>query len=134
MPMMSMSREFVVRSTHGHTVHFKPGQVRYVNSVIEDECKKYGAEYVEPGKVEEFKEELKNSDMGVEGMDQTKFIKIKEAMDLMLSRTHEGDFTAGGRPSMDALKSLLGQEPIDNKERDAVWDEVSKGQAIPSNK
>lgn len=124
MPLFTLHRNYVLRTTKGHTIGFKKGEPTHVPPPCVDDAVGIGAIPVDP----------KDGDvLGDEVVPQPSLspserkAKVFEAFGIMKMRNERGDFTASGIPNAKRLPALLGFE-LTSKERDAYWMEYRTGE------
>lgn len=130
MPLMTMNRDFIIKSTMGHVVRFTKDEPIYVVPDLYQEALKYGAELVdEKDKIVQKNPPSKASPQGQERHD-----KIKEAITQMLTRNERGDFTGSGLPALPVLDKLVGFA-VESSERSQIWEiiQVENSGATASN-
>lgn len=117
MPHFTLHRNFVLRTTKGHTIAFTKGKPTYVPPVCVEDAVAIGA----------IPEDAKDGDvLGAEVQPQPSMTpderkaKVFEAFGIMKMRNERNDFTASGIPDARRLPPLTGFD-LTSKERDAYW-------------
>jgi hypothetical protein len=119
MPMFTLHRNFLLRTTKGHTVRFTKDQPTYVPPACVEDAVAIGAQAVN------------EADGDVLGAEPQEIIltaaerkqKIREAIEVMMRRQERSDFTGNGMPNAKKIMALAGFE-VNSKERDSVWNEI----------
>jgi hypothetical protein len=116
MPNFTLHRNYVMRTTHGHTISFEKGKATHVPPICVPDAIAIGA----------IPEDAKITALGEEtpeavplNTDQRK-AAIFAAFTTMSSRTERSDFTASGVPNAKRMFPLTGFE-VTTTERDARW-------------
>lgn len=108
----------LVLAAYGHVVTFTKGDTLFVPPALHQAALEQGLEPV-PADGERAPEQAPKSD------DSTRLDAIKNAMRAIATRNDAGDFDAGGVPKVKAIRAITGgHEPVDAKERTALWAEV----------
>lgn len=118
MPLFTLHRNYVLRTTKGHTITFRKGEPTSVPPVIVSDAVAIGAIAVD-GDVNVLGDEAVPTPSMTP--DERK-AKVFEAFGKMKIRNERNDFTASGVPDARRLQPLLGFE-ITSKERDTYWTE-----------
>lgn len=126
MPKMVLNRNYTLNTTLGHCVRFKKGVPTDVPKVIVQQALSVGAEAVDEAAQKEVDIEASKDDpkarSAVPTGDERKG-KIKEVLEQIASRNQSGDFTAGGKPKLEAINAELDFK-VTTEERDELWTEV----------
>lgn len=117
MPMFVLNRDYVLRTTKGHSIAFKKGQPVYVPSIIERDAVMIGAECVD-GDVKMLDDEAVVIEMSPEERRE----KLLSAFRALETRNAREDFTGTGQPAVKAVEKLSGVD-TDRTEISALWDE-----------
>lgn len=115
MPLFTLHRNYVLRTTHGHTIAFQKGTPVLVPAVCIEDAVAIGAVPVE----------------GIESVDPEVPVEAQlspadrkaavfKAFDVMSTRGERMDFTASGVPNAKRIPALTGFE-ITTTERDVFW-------------
>ena len=119
MPLFTLHRNYVLRTTKGHTITFEKGKPTNVPPIIVQDAVGIGAIPVDQKDGDVLGEEAKpQPSMPPE----ERKAKIFEAFGTMKMRNERNDFTASGVPDARRLQPLLGFE-LTSKERDTFWQE-----------
>jgi len=124
MPEFTLHRNFLLRTTKGHTIRFEKDKPTFVPPVCVPDAVAIGAVAVE-GAVDVLPDEA--PEPAILTPDQRK-AKIREAIETMVARNERNDFTASGLPDLRKMNPLLGFD-ISSKERDDAWMEYRAEQA-----
>lgn len=117
MPMFVLNRDYVLRTTKGHSISFKKGQPVFVPPVIERDAAAIGAECVD-GEVKM----LDDEEVVIELSPEDRREKIISAFRALETRNAREDFTGTGQPAVKAVEKLSGVD-TDRTEIAALWDE-----------
>lgn len=118
MPLFTLHRNHVLRTTKGHTISFVKDTPQHVPQVCVNDAVAIGAVAV-------------NNDVDVLGVEEEVVVhlttaerkgKIFEAFSTMSGREIREDFTASGVPNAKRMPPLTGFE-VTSKERDKYWQE-----------
>jgi hypothetical protein len=116
MPQMTLHRNFVLRTTKGHSVRFVKGEPVLVPPICVEDAVAIGAIPVKEGEGDVIPEEPV-----VPVLTQAeRTAKINEALETMVKRQERNDFTGNGLPSTKKLEQLVGFE-VHSRERDSAW-------------
>jgi hypothetical protein len=116
MPLFTLHRNHILRTTKGHTISFKKDQPINIPPVVVSDAVAIGAIAV-------------NNDVDVLGEEEKvvapltaaeRKAKVFDAFRTMAGREIREDFTASGVPNAKRLPALTGFE-ITSKERDTYW-------------
>lgn len=123
MPYFTLHRDYVLRTTKGHSIGFRKGEPTWVPPVCVPDVVAIG------GVSDEAVDVVPPEDKPVVEIDVTaRAAKIVEAFKVMESRDERGDFTASGLPHCKRLESMVGFEVL-NGERDQLWQEYKASKA-----
>lgn len=117
MPQFTLHRNFVLRTTKGHTIKFVKGEPAWVPPFCVPDVVAIGAVPVE-GPVDILGDEQIEAPAPLTP-DQRE-AKIRAAFETLLARNDRGDFTASGLPHSKKVSEIAGFE-VPNRERDASW-------------
>ena len=117
MPLFTLHRNYVLRTTKGHSIMFVKGKEVNVPDVCVSDAVAIGAVAVDAADGDVLGEEAK-PELSLTP-DQRK-AKLFEAFDIMKKRNERNDFTASGTPDARRILPLLGFE-ISSRDRDAYW-------------
>ena len=127
MPMMTMPRNWTVRTTSGPVIRFRKNEPVHVpnDGYVIEECRKYGAEYVNAAE-----QVLPDEDAPVTNLPETPEERKKRIRALcreMIKRPleHRNHFTARNQPSAKYMSNALGFD-VSAKEIDVIWSELNK--------
>lgn len=123
MPFFTLHRNYVLRTTKGHTVSFVKGEKAWVPPECVPDAVAIGA--VSDAGVDVIGEEAQPV---VAMTDGDRKAKLFAAFDTMLARNQRGDFGANGLPTNRKLEDLVGFD-VTNRERDAAWQEFRASKA-----
>ena len=113
---MVMGRDFVLRTTLGHSVRFKKDEPVNVPLIIEETAAQYGAIRVDGQ--ESFKEP---EERPAQPVDPAKRMKdVRAAIEKLVEKNKATDFTAGGTPKVAAVSKAAGYK-IDQVEVARAW-------------
>lgn len=124
MPLFTLHRNFILRTTKGHTISFTKGEPVWVPPMCVPDAVAIGAVAVD-GDVDVLGEEAAPAAQ-LSGEEREK--KLFAAFDTMLNRTERTDFTASGLPHVKKLTDMVGFE-VTNRERDAAWQAYTQSKA-----
>jgi hypothetical protein len=116
MPLFTLHRNYVLRTTKGHAVNFRKGKPTHVAPIIVADAVAIGAVPVD-GAVDVLGEE---EEVVVPLTAAERKAKVFDAFRIMAGRAIREDFTASGVPNAKRLPALTDFE-ITSKERDAYW-------------
>lgn len=122
MPMFVLNRDYVLRTTKGHSIEFTKGVPVYVPSVIERDAVSIGAECVD-GEVKM----LDDEPVVIEVSDEERREKIMAAFATLIARNEREDFTGTGQPAVKAVEKLADLN-TDRAEISALWEEYQAAQ------
>lgn len=123
MPYFTLHRNFILRTTKGHTIAFKKGERVWVPPLCVPDAVAIGA--VPEEEIDVIGEDPKPV---VQLTPEDRQAKLFEAFDILLARNERGDFTASGLPHTKKLEQIVGFE-VSNRERDTAWQEYSAKKA-----
>lgn len=113
---MVMARDYILRTTLGHSVRFKKDEPVNVPLIIEETAAQYGAIRVDGQ--ESFKEEEAKP---AQPVDPAKRMKdVRAAIEKIVDINKSADFTAGGTPKVTAVSRVAGYK-IDQVEVARAW-------------
>ena len=117
MPLFTLHRNFILRTTKGHTIGFKQGVPTHVPPICIEDAVGIGAIPVnaQDGDILGVEAEPQPSLSPIERKE-----KVFTAFGIMKTRNERGDFTASGVPNAKRLPALLGFE-LTSRERDTYW-------------
>lgn len=124
MPYFTLHRNYVLRTTKGHTINFVKGEPVWVPPMCVPDAVAIGAVAKDEG-VDVLGEEEKPV---VVLSPEERTAKIREAFETMLNRSERSDFTASGLPHAKRLSEMVGFE-VGNRERDAEWQAYTQSKA-----
>lgn len=124
MPYFTLHRNFVLRTTKGHTISFVKGEKAWVPPVCVPDAVAIGAVSVDEA-VDVLGDEQTPS---VQLSPDERQSKLFEAFETMLMRTERTDFTASGLPHTKKLTEMVGFD-VTNRERDAAWQAYTQSKA-----
>jgi hypothetical protein len=116
MPLFTLHRNYVLRTTRGHAINFKKGKPTNVAPICVADAMAIGAVPVD-GDINVLGEE---KDAVIPLTPAERKAKIFDAFRTMKGRHIREDFTASGVPNTKRLPALVDFE-ITSKERDAYW-------------
>ena len=125
------NRDFVLRSTHGHSIRFQKGVPQHVPHLMHSEALERGAlpcdEKGQPvDEVVEVKRDPNDIKPAMAPDDQMQIDEaIETAIKLIVERNKPTDF-AGPTPSAAAVSALVGF-PVGQKDVRKVWEKVRAG-------
>ena len=117
MPLFTLHRNYVLRTTKGHSIMFEKGKEVNVPDVCVNDAVAIGAIAVDATDGDVLGEEAKPERALTP--DERK-AKVFEAFGIMKTRGERNDFTASGIPNNKRLPALLGFD-LTNAERDKYW-------------
>jgi len=117
MPLFTLHRNYVLRTTKGHAISFKEGEPTNIPPVCVEDAVAIGARPVE-GEADNINETPEPIIMSTAERKE----KVFEAFRTMKARNERLDFTGTGIPNAKRLPQLLGFD-ITSKERDVYWQE-----------
>jgi len=125
MPYFTLHRNFVLRTTKGHTIGFVKGQQTWVPPMCVPDVVAIGAVATEASDGDV----LGDVPAPVSSLtpDERRH-KLFEAFETMLSRGERTDFTASGLPHARRLTGMVGFE-VGNRERDEAWQLYTQAKA-----
>lgn len=115
MPHFTLHRNFILRTTKGHTISFVKDEPTWVPPACVPDAVAIGA--VSDTQVDVLGDEDKPVVTLTPDQRQDKLFK---AFETLLERSERGDFTGSGLPHPRKLSELCGFE-VSNRERDAAW-------------
>lgn len=116
MPMFTLHRNHVLRTTKGHSIGFVKGQPVWVPPMCVPDAVAIGAVAVDEP-VDVLGEE-KAAPVPLTPEERQK--KLFDAFETMLVRNERTDFTASGLPSERRLSEIVGFD-VPRRERDTTW-------------
>lgn len=116
MPLFTLHRNFVLRTTRGHTIRFEKKRATHVPNECVNDAVGIGAVPVD-NDVNVLGDE---EEVQVSLTPEERKAKVFEAFDIMVAREERGDFTASGVPNAKRLPPLTEFE-VTSKERDSFW-------------
>jgi len=119
MPEFTLHRNFLLRTTTGHSIESQKGVPVHVPPAAVEAAVSIGAVPSDPEDGDVLGEEEKAQP--VLSPEERK-AKVFEAFGIMKTRNERGDFTASNVPNNRRLPALLGFE-LTNRERDNYWRE-----------
>lgn len=114
MPYFTLSRNYALSTTKGHSVNFKKGEKVWVPAAIVQDALAIGAVPEVP--IDVLSEEEKALNPNEEKRRELAFA----AFEKLILRAARGDFSASGQPSPAKVNELCGFE-LDAKEREKFW-------------
>lgn len=120
MPLYTLNRNFLLRSTMGHTVGFEKGVPAYVPPEVEREAAAIGAERVD-GKGDG--PLGKEADAVVELSAEEREIMIAAAFEQITKRNDAKDFTGQGVPTIKAVEKIVSFD-VDRSELVDLWQRI----------
>lgn len=124
MPMFTLHRNHVLRTTKGHSVGFVKGQPVWVPPMCIPEAVAIGAVPVDES-VDVLGDE-KPAPAILTPEERQK--KLFDAFETMLVRNERTDFTASGLPSDRRLSEIVGFD-VPRRERDTAWQSYTQARA-----
>lgn len=124
MPLFTLHRNHVLRTTKGHSIGFAKGQPTWVPPTCVPDAVAIGAVAVD-GDVDVLGDE---APAAVVLTPEERQAKLFEAFEAMLVRNERSDFTASGLPSDKRLSEMVGFD-VPRRERDAAWQAFSASRA-----
>jgi hypothetical protein len=118
MSLYTLHKNFILRTTKGHSVRFEKGKPINVPGTIVAEALAIGAQPVDPADHPDNQQEIEVVPMTA----QERKNKVFEAFTTMGNRSERLDFTASGVPNAKRMPVLLGFD-ITSRERDDYWKE-----------
>lgn len=125
MPFFTLHRNFVLRTTKGHTISFAKGEPAWVPPMCVPDAVAIGAVAVDEGAGDVLGEEKQAASPLTPEERQA---KLFEAFETMLNRTERSDFTASGLPHAKKLTEMVGFD-VGNRERDTAWQAYTQSKA-----
>jgi hypothetical protein len=120
MPQMVMKRNYVLRTTLGHTIAFKKGEEVSVPKVAVQKALEIGAEFVTAGdSTVSLPEEEPLKVVSPQG--DARETAIFNAFHQLIAQNDSEDFTSGGKPKFKAVSAVAGFK-VDAKEVGEQWD------------
>ena len=116
MPLFTLHRDHILRTTKGHTIRFEAGEPSWIPPAVVPDAVAIGA--IPVGERVDVLEEEKTEATPLTSQQREE--ELMAAIKQLASRNGRGDFTASGLPNSRRLQVLTGFEII-NKERDAAW-------------
>lgn len=117
MPNFVLNRDYVLRTTLGHSIAFKKGVPTFVPTIIERQAVAIGAECID----KEVKM-LDDEKVVIELSPEERREKILAAFAMLEARNGREDFTGNGQPSVKAVEREVGFD-TDRAEITELWDE-----------
>jgi hypothetical protein len=117
MPLFTLHRNYVLRTTKGHAISFRKGEPTNIPPVCVEDAVAIGARPVE-GDADNINEAPAPIIMSPAERKE----KVFEAFRTMKARNERLDFTGTGIPNAKRLPQLLGFD-ITSRERDVFWQE-----------
>lgn len=123
MPFFTLHRNYILRTTKGHSIEFKKGEPAWVPPLCVSDAVAIGA--------------VSEEDVDVIGEEEKPVVtisvedrqaKLFAAFDSLLARNERGDFTASGLPHVKKLEAIVDFE-VSNRERDELWQQYSAAKA-----
>jgi hypothetical protein len=108
LPEFKLNRNFTLFSKLGFVVHFEKGVPRHVPQQMMHEVIAIGAERVDGSQDDGFEEDKA---VVMEPSGQEREDLILAAIEDLVERNSQKDFTAGGVPKSQAIKAIVGFEP-----------------------
>lgn len=124
MPYFTLHRNYILRTTKGHSIAFTKGAKAWVPPICVPDAVAIGA-VPEDESIDVLPAEL--APKPELPADERK-TRILAAIETLVARNERGDFTAAGMPHCKKLESLCGFE-VYNRERDDVWMAYTKAKA-----
>lgn len=116
MPLFTLHRNYVLRTTKGHSVGFVKDKPTWVPPECVPDAVAIGALAVD-GNVNVLPDEERPEVYLTPDQRQS---KLFEAFESLIARNERGDFTGSGLPNAKKLSSIVGFE-VTNVERNAAW-------------
>lgn len=116
MPLFTLHRNYVLRTTKGHSVGFVKDTPTWVPPECVPDAVAIGATAVN-GNVDVLPEEERPA---VHLTPDERQDRLFEAFKSLIARNERGDFTGSGLPNAKKLSSIVGFE-VTNLERNAAW-------------
>jgi hypothetical protein len=127
MAMLVLHRNFILRTTKGHSIQFLKGVPVPVPPTCVADAVAIGAVPPEGGSVDVLEPESKP---GVELTPEQREAELFKAFAILEARSDRGDFTASNQPHCKKLQAITGWE-VPTGERDDAWRKyrVQQGEA-----
>ena len=125
MPEYVLNRNYVLRTTTGHSVRFEKNKPTFVPKLIERDAQLIGAERVD-GVAPDILDPEKPVEVPLSPDERE--VKLREAFALLIDRNESNDFTGSGVPSVPSVEKLVGFD-TDRKEVGSVWSAYRAEQA-----
>ena len=123
MPLFRLHRNYVLRTTKGHTIRFEKDRPTHVPPLIVNDAVAIGAVPID-GKVDVLGEEvIEQAPLTPAEREEA----VMKAFRVMKERNERMDFTASGLPNTKKVIALTGFE-ITSRERDAYWQQFRTDQ------
>lgn len=119
MPDYVLNRNYVLRTTKGHTISFVKGQPVYVPPVIEKDAIAIGAERSDGGATDPLGEEVVQQPP-LNG-DELKLLMFS-AFEEIAAKNDANDFTGQGVPTVKAVERIIGTD-VSRTDLVAAWAE-----------
>lgn len=116
MPMYTLHRDHILRTTKGHTIRFEANEPSWIPLSVVPDAVAIGAQPVGE-RIDVLEDEEKEV---IPLTPEQRDDKLMTAIKQLASRNERGDFTASGLPNSKRLQAITGFE-VFNKDRDAVW-------------
>jgi hypothetical protein len=124
MPEYVLNRDYVLRTTMGHTIAFKRGEPTWVPPVIERDAIAIGAERADNGKTELLVPEPVENNLSFEQLRE----QLRAAFELLVEKNDAADFTSQGVPRIPVLEKML-ETNVDRRDVLEAWTEFRAGKA-----
>jgi len=119
--LMQSSQELSFVAKCGLSWNFVPGTPQEIPTKLVSEAITHGLQAVDPKANEQAVEQVAAEKEAAVARVPT----IEDAIRKMVKRNLRGDFTAGGRPNLNALFRLSQQE-LTSEELDPIWNKIKK--------
>lgn len=119
MPQMVMARNYILRTTLGHTIGFKKGEPVFVHPVAVELAMAAGAEFsVAKDKEQHIKEEAEApTPISIDEREK----RMMDAFRAMVLENNRDDFNGAGYPNVKPLRERVGFA-VDAAERTVMWE------------
>jgi hypothetical protein len=119
MPEYVLNRNYVLRTTKGHTISFVKGEPSWVPPIIEKDAIAIGAERADGGATDPLGPE-KEAVKTISGEELK--TQMFTAFELIVEKNDAKDFTGQGIPSVKAVERILGFD-VDRSDVVQAWTE-----------
>lgn len=123
MPMFTLHRHYLLRTTKGHTIKFLKGKPTFVPPLCVEDAVAIGAVPENEADGDVLGEEV----VEVVLSPAERKTKIRAAIEVMVRRNERNDFTGNGMPHLKKLEALTGFD-VHSREREKIWQEFREEQ------